>query len=48
MYFFEDSAKIIAALNVALNSIDRKEPGLFIVSYEAMEMLESLRSRVFF
>ena len=48
MYFFEDSAKIIAALNVALNSIDRKEPGLFIVSYEAMEMLESLRSKVFF
>ena len=48
MYFFEDSAKIIAALNVALNSIDRKEPGLFVVSYEAMEMLESLRSRVFF
>ena len=45
MFFFEDCSKAISALNVALNSIDRKDPGLFMVSFEAMEMLDSLRSR---
>lgn len=46
-YFFEDSAKVVGALNVALNSIDRKEPGLFMVSYQAMEMLDDLKSKIF-
>lgn len=47
VFFFEDTAKVLGALNVALNSIDRKEPGLFMVSYEAMEMLDALKSRIF-
>jgi hypothetical protein len=46
-FFFEDSASLIGDLNVALNSIDRKQPGMFIVSYQAMEMLEDLKSKIF-
>jgi hypothetical protein len=42
--FFKKSARAIKDLNLTLNSVDDRKPGIFMVSYQAMEMLDDLRS----